>query len=104
MGVMGLLWLQHTYRWTNQIRCNVMNLCIHYKNGTSFIKFVEYFASMHTGEYVFKWVENCIKEIREHRVLQIVTENAVVNMAAKNIMVMVRPTLIWDSVQPTQST
>lgn len=85
------------YGWTNQMCCSVMNLCMHSKSGTSFVNLVEDSVSAHMGEYIFGWLEDCIKQIGECRVLQVIIKNAVTNMATKNIMVTLRPTLFRSS-------
>lgn len=79
------------------MRRSVMNLYVHCKNGTSFIKSVEDCASVHTGEHIFRSIEDCIKEMGKHRVLQVVIDNVVVNMAAKNMTAMICPKLFWSN-------
>ena len=60
-----------------------MNLCVHCKEGTSFIKSIEDSDQPHTGSYIFKWIEDCINEIDEENVIQVVTENHSSNMMTK---------------------
>ena len=74
-----------------------MNLCVHFKAGTSFLKSIEDSANAHTGEYIFNWVEKCIQEVGENRVLQVVTDNHPSNMAAKNMLKISRPNIFWSS-------
>jgi len=46
----------------------VMNLCVHCKADTSFLKSIEN-SNAYTGEYIFIWVEKCIQVIRQNCVL-----------------------------------
>lgn len=62
---------------------SVMNLCVHCKNDTNFIKSIEDYVSAHKEEDIFKWVEEYIKEIGEHKVLQKVIDNATFNDCEK---------------------
>lgn len=71
------------------------------KEGTTFNKYNEASANVYTSEYIFNLVENCIKEIRKNRVLQIVTLNHPSNMAMKN-MLKESLTYFGSVVQPTQ--
>ena len=69
--------------WTDRLHRSVMNLCVHCKEGTSFIKSIEDSDQPHTGPYIFKWIEDCINEIDEENVIQVVTDNHSSNMMAK---------------------
>lgn len=60
---------------------------VHWKEGASFIKSIDDSTNAHTahtGEFIFNWKQNCIKEIREKCVLQLATNNHLSNMAVKN--------------------
>jgi len=70
-----------------------MNLCVHCKAGTHFLKSIEDSANAHTREYIFNWVEMCIQEVGENRVLQVVTDNHPSNMAVKNMLMITRPNI-----------
>lgn len=74
-----------------------MNLCVHYKLGTCFIKSTEDSNPVHAGEYIFNWVDSYIKKIGEQLVVQVVTDNVAANMSAKAMMKVVRPNLFWSS-------
>lgn len=77
---------------------------MHYKSITNFIKSVKDFASAHIGEYILRWVEDCIKEIGGHRVLQVITDNASANMVAKNMMAWYALHCFGAVMHPTQLT
>lgn len=85
--------------WTDRMCHNMMNLCVHSKNGTSFIEYVEDSASPHTRKYIFKWVEDCTGK---HQVLQFAIDNAA-NIAAKNMIALTRPHYFGVVVQPTST-
>ena len=74
-----------------------MNLYVHCKEGTSFIKSIEDFDQPHTGPYIFKWIEDCINEIEEENVIQVVIDNHSSNMMAKNMLATTRPRIFWSS-------
>lgn len=78
----------------------VMNLCVRCKNSTSFIKFIEDFALAHRVEYIFKQVEECIKVIGEHQVVQVVTHNVTFNMAHEEQDVVIMTYFILEQLCP----
>lgn len=81
-----------TARQTDKMCRSVMNLYVQCKNHTNFIKSIGDSASAHIGEYIFKWVEKCIKEIGEHRVVQVDTDNAAYDITTNSRMTLSHPT------------
>ncbi|CAA0807048.1 hAT transposon superfamily protein [Striga hermonthica] len=79
-----------TDAWTDQKRRSIMNLCVNCSIGTSFLESKEASSESHTGELIFDYVNSCI-------VVQVVTDNASNNMAAKNMLSVVRPNIFWSS-------
>lgn len=68
--------------WTKKAQ-SVTNLCVHSKLGAYFIKFVEDSNQPHIREYIFMWVDDCIKEIKKQSVIQVVSYNAFSNMSLR---------------------
>ncbi|KAJ1259807.1 hypothetical protein BS78_10G184300 [Paspalum vaginatum] len=73
-----------TDAWTDQKRRSIMNLC-------------ETSAKSHTGELIFEYVDSCIEKVGSEKVVQIVTDNASNNMAAKKLLSVKRPNIFWSS-------
>ncbi|KAF0933220.1 hypothetical protein E2562_016164 [Oryza meyeriana var. granulata] len=86
-----------TDAWTDQKRRSIMNLCVNCNIGTSFIESREASSESHTGELIFEYVDTCIEKVGADNVVQIVTDNASNNMAAKDLMYIKRPNLFWSS-------
>ena len=63
-----------------------MNLCVNYKLGTTFLSSKEASDDAHTGQYIFDYVNECIKDVGHENVVQIVTDNATNNMDAANLL------------------
>lgn len=53
-------------------------------------------TNVNTGEYIFYWMENCIKEVGG-RVRQVVTNNHQSNMTSKNMLKESRPNIFWNN-------
>lgn len=85
-----------TDAWTDQKRRSIMNLCVNCRIGTSFLESKETSAESHTGELIFEYVDSCIEKVGVEKVVQIVTDNASNNMAAKKLSVK-RPNIFWSS-------
>lgn len=83
--------------WTDRLHRSIMNLCVHCKDGTSFIKSIDASQEAHTWPYIYEWVEKCIQKIGEDRVIQVVTDNASSNMMARDMMKLTRPKIFWSS-------
>ncbi|XP_022883756.1 uncharacterized protein LOC111400579 [Olea europaea var. sylvestris] len=75
-----------TDAWSDSKRRIITNLCVNCKLGTTFLSSKETNDDAHTGEYIFEYVNECIKEVEEENVVQIVTDNASNNMAAANLL------------------
>ena len=63
-----------------------MNLCVNCTLGTSFLRSIDSSVDSHTGEYIFNLVEECILEVGVDNVVQVVTNNASTNTAAKRML------------------
>ena len=72
-----------TDAWTDQKRRSIMNMCVNCSIGTTFLESKEASAESHTGEFIFQYVDSCIEKIGAEKVVQVVTDNASDNMAAK---------------------
>ncbi|XP_047320586.1 uncharacterized protein LOC124924617 [Impatiens glandulifera] len=83
--------------WTDRKRISIMNLCVHCREGMSFLSSREDSDSAHTGDYIFEYVDKCIEDIGEDKVVQVVTDNALNNMAAKRLLKVKRPNVFWTS-------
>jgi hypothetical protein len=88
-----------TDAWTDQKRRSIMNLCINCCIGTSFVQSKEVSAESHTGEFIFEFVDNFIEKFGDGKkhIVQVVTDNAANNMAAKDMLYVKRPNLFWTS-------
>ncbi|KAH7514247.1 hypothetical protein FEM48_Zijuj11G0068500 [Ziziphus jujuba var. spinosa] len=78
-------------------RGSIMNLCVNCKLGTTFLSSKEALDNAHTGQYIFDYVNECIKDIGHENVLQIVTENASNNMATANLLALKWANIFWTS-------
>ena len=63
-----------------------MNLCVNCKQGTTFLSSNEASDDAHNGQYIFDYVNECIKDIEHENVIQIVTDNASNNMVVANLL------------------
>ncbi|XP_047326444.1 uncharacterized protein LOC124930127 [Impatiens glandulifera] len=86
-----------TDAWTDRKRRSIMNLCVHCREGMSFLSSREDSDSAHTGDYIFEYVDKCIEDIGEDKVVQVVTDNALNNMEAKRLLKVKRPNVFWTS-------
>ncbi|XP_038695445.1 uncharacterized protein LOC119992724 [Tripterygium wilfordii] len=84
-----------TDAWTDRKRMSIMNLCVHCREGISFISSREDSDASHTGTYIFDYVDKCIEDVGQEKVVQVVTDNASNNMAAASLMEKKRPNLFW---------
>jgi len=85
-----------TDAWTDQKR-SIMNLCLHCSVGTSFLESREASDESHTGHLIFEYVDHCIDVVGADKVVQVVTDNASNNMAAKDLLSVKRPNIFWSS-------
>ncbi|XP_073121544.1 uncharacterized protein [Henckelia pumila] len=76
---------------------SIMNLCVNFKEGTTFLSSKEESDEAHTGNYIFEYVDKCIEEIGPQYVVQVVTNNASNNMAAKGLSKEKMPHIFWIS-------
>ncbi|CAI0458872.1 unnamed protein product [Linum tenue] len=86
-----------TDAWTDMKRRSIMNIVTHCAEGTSFIKSKDTSGISHTGEVIFELVDNAIEEVGAEHVVQVVTDNASNNMAAKALLLEKRPNIFWSS-------
>ena len=86
-----------TDAWTDQKRRSIMNLCVNCSIGTSFLESKEASAESHTGELIFQYVDSCIEKLGAEKMVQVFTDNASNNMAAKDLLYVKRPNIFWSS-------
>jgi len=86
-----------TDAWTDQKRRSIMNMCVNYSIGTTFLESKEASAESHTGEFIFQYVDSCIEKIGAEKVVQVVTDNASNNMAAKALLSVKRPNIYFGA-------
>ncbi|XP_044414725.1 uncharacterized protein [Triticum aestivum] len=85
-----------TDAWTDKRGRGVMNLVVHSAYGVVFVDSVDCSDVRKDGKMIFDLVDRCIEEIGEKNVVQIVTDNASVNIAATTMMKVKRPSLFWN--------
>ncbi|XP_039827287.1 uncharacterized protein LOC120689001 [Panicum virgatum] len=86
-----------TDAWTDQKRWSIMNMCVNCSIGTSFLESKEASSESHTGELIFQYVNSCIEKVGAQNVVQVVTNNASNNMAAKDMLYVLKPNIFWSS-------
>jgi hypothetical protein len=86
-----------TDAWTDQKRISIMNMCVNCSIGTTFLESKEVSAESHTGELIFQYVKSCIEKVGADNIVQVVTDNASKNMAAKDLLFVERPNIFWTS-------
>ena len=86
-----------TDAWSDRKRRSIMNLCVNCKLGTTFLSSKEASDHAHTCQYIFDYVNKCIKEIGHENVVQIVTHNVTNNMTIANLLALERPKIFWIS-------
>jgi len=72
-------------------------MCVNCSIGTCFIESKEVSTESHTGELIFQYVNSCIDKVGADNVVQVVTDNASNNMAAKDLLSVERPKIFWTS-------
>ncbi|KAM7519613.1 hypothetical protein LguiB_018575 [Lonicera macranthoides] len=85
-----------TDAWSNGKR-RTTKFCVNWAKGTTFISSKEDFEKVHTGEYIFQYVNKCIEEVGPQNVVQIVTDYASNNVAAAKLLSVPRPSIFWTS-------
>ncbi|XP_065869521.1 uncharacterized protein [Euphorbia lathyris] len=86
-----------TDAWSDRKRRSIMNLCVNCPEGKTFLSSMEASNDSHTGQYMFEYVDKCIKDIRPQGVVQVVTDNGSNNMATKALLKVKRPLIFWSS-------
>ncbi|KAL8155677.1 hypothetical protein AgCh_000904 [Apium graveolens] len=86
-----------TDAWSDRKRRSIMNLCVNYKLGTSFLSSIECSNEAHTAKFVHDYVDKYIQEVGPNNVIQMVTDNASNNMAAVKLLRDKRPHIFWTS-------
>jgi len=86
-----------TDAWTDQKRRSIMNMCMHCTIGSSFLESKETSEESHTGQLIFEYVDGCIERVGAENIVQVVTDNASNNMAAKDLLFVKRPNIFWTS-------
>lgn len=85
-----------TDAWTDKKGRGVMNLVVHSAHGVCFIDSVDCSGDRKDGKYIFDLVDKCIEDIGEENVVQVVTDNASVNVAAASMLTAKRPSIFWN--------
>ncbi|XP_039855193.1 uncharacterized protein LOC120713269 [Panicum virgatum] len=85
-----------TDAWTDRKGRGVMNLVVHSAHGVCFVDSVDYSGERKDGKYIFNLVDNCIEDIGEENVVQVVTDNASVNTTAASLLIAKRPSIFWN--------
>jgi hypothetical protein len=85
-----------TDAWSDRRRRGVMNLVVHSAHGVLFLDSVNCSSERKDGQYIFELVDKCIEEIGEKNVVQVVTDNASVNVTAAGILAGKRKTIFWN--------
>ena len=86
-----------TDAWTDQKRRSIMNMCVNCSIGACFLESKEVSAESHTRELIFQYVNSYIDKVGADNVVQVVTNNASNNMAAKDLLSVERPKIFWTS-------
>ena len=73
-----------------------MNLCVNCSIGISFLEAKEASSESHTDELIFQYINSCIVKVGAENVVQVVTDNASNNMAAKSLLYVERPNIFWS--------
>ena len=73
-----------------------MNLVVHSSQGVIFFYSVDCSSVQKNGKYIFDLVDNCIEDIGADKVVQVVIDNASVNVAAASLMKAKRPSIFWN--------
>ncbi|KAJ1262598.1 hypothetical protein BS78_09G120800 [Paspalum vaginatum] len=85
-----------TDAWTDKKGRGVMNLVVHSAHGVCFLDSVECSGVRKDGKYIFELVDKCIEDIGEENVVQVVTDNASVNVSASCLLAAKRPSIFWN--------
>jgi len=83
-----------TDAWTDKKGMGIMNLVVHSAHGVLFLDSVDCSAVKKNGKYIFDLVDRCIEDIGEENVVQVVTDNASVNVAAASLLAAKRPKIL----------
>ena len=81
--------------WTDRKKRSIMNLCVNSRGGTCFLSSKDASTESHTGLYIFEYIDRCIGEVGAHKVVQVVTDNALNNVAASKMLKEKRPNIFW---------
>ena len=85
-----------TDAWTDRKGRGVMNLVVHSAHGVCFVDSVDCSGERKDGKYIFDLVDNCIEDIGEENVVQVVIDNASVNTTAASLLTAKRPSIFWN--------
>ncbi|XP_021305495.1 uncharacterized protein LOC8072912 [Sorghum bicolor] len=85
-----------TDAWTDKKGRGIMNLVVHSAQGVLFLDSVDCSTVKKNGKYIFDLVDKCIEDIGEKNVIQVVTDNASVNVAAASLLAAKRPKIFWN--------
>lgn len=71
--------------WTNKNGCCVTYVSAHSEATVDFYNFIENYTSSHTREFIFNWMNKCIKVIKK-KIVQVVTNNHATNTMTKDLL------------------
>jgi hypothetical protein len=77
-----------TDAWTDQNRRSIMNVCVNCSIGSDFLYSKEASTDSHIGQLIFEYVKSSIVKIGVKNMVQVITDNASNNMAAKELLYM----------------
>ncbi|XP_020239396.1 uncharacterized protein LOC109818364 [Cajanus cajan] len=73
---MGKFWVFLNVRcWTNSKQRSIINFLVNSSSGTMFLRSVDAFDYVKTGEKIFELIYSIVEEIREEKVVQVITDN-----------------------------
>ncbi|MQM02057.1 hypothetical protein Taro_034815 [Colocasia esculenta] len=81
--------------WTGITRRSMINFLIYCKAGTVFWKSVDASGKVKNTNYLFQLIDNMVEEIREKRIVQVVTDNATTFKLAGQKLMDKREHLYW---------
>ena len=81
--------------WTDKKNRTLINFMVNSPSGTMFVKSVDAFAYMKTGEKIFELLDAFVEEIGEKNVVQVVSDNGSNYVLAGKLLQAKRKNLFW---------
>ena len=76
------------------MKLSIINFMVYSKGSTIFLKFVDAFNKIKDNKYIYDLLKDVIKEVGEANVVQIVTDNGLAFVKARNLL-MKKYNLYW---------